>query len=187
MNRIDSDCFFVKALFNFSGAILKVSSLTSQKTGLPPSQDTASAVEIQVLQGITTSSLWLKFSALRASIRASVPLPQLIQYLLPIVFLKLVSKSETSFPRINADSSTTLFIAMSISGLSAKYCLPRSTNFTLCWVINYNFRIFRAGLPAYIPLVTISFVTTLPAPITEPSQILTEGWSNLSQSRHCLL
>ena len=56
--------------------ILNVSNLTSEKKGMPPSIQTASAVEAKVKDGTITASPDFNPSAIKPKRRASVPLEQ---------------------------------------------------------------------------------------------------------------
>ena len=65
-------------------------------------------------------------------------------------------------------------MAASISSLIVRYCAYKSANGTVMRrLFHPSSRILRAGFPAYTPACKTSFVTTAPAPMTVPLQMVT--------------
>ena len=119
MNNYNTGGFFSNFFSISFTEMLKLSFSVSQKITLPPALVIADPVENQVCEVVMTSFLIfdLKPKLFTDASKASVPFPQVTQYLDSIFFLKLFSNFFTSSPPMNELLEIIFKIALSISFL----------------------------------------------------------------------
>lgn len=113
-----------------------MSGQTSTKTGVAPSNETTSAEEKKVKSGTKTASPSPTPHALRARVRASVPLAQVRQCFTPTYSASWASSSLTWGPMIYLLLEATESMAASMSFFKTRYCLDKSRKFTLIIIRN---------------------------------------------------
>lgn len=110
----------------------------STNTGVAPTSEITSAVEMKVKGTVITSSPGPMPRAINAIWRESVPLETVRQCLTPTYSASCFSSSATCGPRMYCPSSRTSWMAAFISSLWSWYCFFRSMNCIVTCLIGIN-------------------------------------------------